>query len=239
MDRFSMRGSGARQILIALSFLAFSACATTANNSSPPPGAQIAEAPDYAKANTTWRYHVVHILYGGGYRSDADNADYQIQIRNGKYGVARIEGGQLIPPPLRGWLHAALPVQKIIEEKEQYFNFPLWVGKKWTGAQLLGRWRDTHCTVIGIETVATPAGTFETYRLERIMVAFAGIYNYYDTEIYYYSPQTRSVVKFDYKREMKDLVGDPKYSLEETASYELLSYEAESKSSEVKNARRD
>lgn len=53
---------------------------------------------------------------------------------------------------------------------------------------------------------------------------FVGIRNLYDTHIYYYSSQTRSVVKYEYKREMKDLVGDVAYGLQETASVELLNY---------------
>jgi hypothetical protein len=50
------------------------------------------------------------------------------------------------------------------------------------------------------------------------------------------TPQTRSIVKYDYKREMKDLVGDVKYGLEETASFELLSYKPQPESSEVRKA---
>ena len=238
VDRLPPLGRpGVRQILALLCLLALSACAATSNNTSPPPDSPLVEAPDYTKANAIWRYHVVHTLHSGGYRSDADNADYEIQVRNGKYGIARLEGGKLVPPPLRGWLHAALPIAKIIEEKEQYFKFPLWVGKKWDGAQLLGRWRDTHCTVTGVETVTTPAGAFEAYRIERLMWFFVGTDNVYDMEVYFYSPQTRSVVKFDYKRETKDLVGDPKYSLEETAAFELLSYKTEPESSEIRSAR--
>jgi hypothetical protein len=115
----------------------------------------------------------------------------------------------------------------LLEAKDQYFNFPLWVGKKWGGAERLGRWRDSHCVVTGIETVTTPAGNFDAYRIERFVLMFVETDNVYDTEVYFYSPQTRSIVKYEYKREMKDLVGDPKYSLEETASFELLSYKGE------------
>jgi hypothetical protein len=218
----------ARKIIALLSLLALSACTATANNTSPPPGAQVVEAPDFDKSGGTWRYRVLHNMFGGGYRSDMDQGEYEIQIVKGQYRRMQLLDGKKTPPKQKGtWLYPALPTTRILESQEQHFKFPLWVGKKWNGWQLLVRWRDTQSTLTGIETVTTPAGTFEAYRIERVMVAFAGIYNYYDTEIYYYSPETRSVIKYDYKREMKDLVGDPKYSLEETASFELLSYKAE------------
>ncbi len=235
MDRPSI--TDARRILaVLICALALSACAASSNQN-PPPGAAVVEAPDYAKEGGTWTYHVVHQMWTGGYRSDMDNGDYVIRIRNGKFGIARLEAGKIVHPPPRSWLHAALPIQKIIEEKEQYYNFPLWIGKEWSGTQRLGRWRDSRCTVTGMEAVTTPAGTFQSFRIERRIVMLVDILNYYDTEIYFYSPQTRSIVKYDYKREMKDLVGDLKYGLEETASFELLSYKAEPESSQVRSAR--
>lgn len=171
---------------------------------------------------------MVHKLFAGGYRSDTENGDFEVQIRNGKYGRYRLEDGKRVTPNnTKTWLYSALPTKTILESKEQHFNFPLWVGKKWNGWELLGRWRDSHCTVTGIETVTTPAGTFETYRIERIVWMFVDILNIYDTEVYFYSAETRSVVKYEYKRELKDLVGDVAYGLQETAVVELLRYKAE------------
>jgi|GEM_PF-2209068 len=212
-----------------------SACAASSNQS-PPPGAAVVEAPDFNKQGGTWTYRVVHNMASGGYRSDMDYGDIELRIRNGNYQRRRVDGDKR-PLGSATWLYAALPTPKIIEDKARYFNFPLWIGKEWDGAQFIThRWRDAHSTVTGIETVVTPGGTFEAYRIERKMVTFAGILNYYGTEVYFYSPQTRSIVKFDFKLEMKDLVGDAQYGLQETASFELLSYKPGPESSEVKKA---
>jgi hypothetical protein len=212
-----------------------SACAASSIQT-PPPGAAVVEAPDYNKQGGTWTYRAIHNMATGGYRSDMDYGDIEIRMSNGKYGRRRIDGDKR-PLGSSSWLYAALPIPKIIEDKTQYFNFPLWIGKEWDGTQFIThRWRDTHNKVTGIETVVTPGGTFEAYRIERRMVTFAGILNYYGAEVYFYSPQTRSIVKFDSKLEMKDLVGDAQYGLQETASFELLSYKPGSESSEIKKA---
>ncbi|HEY1267361.1 MAG TPA: hypothetical protein VGH16_08905 [Candidatus Binatia bacterium] len=212
--------------------LTLSACAASSNQS-PPPGAAVVEAPDYNKQGGTWTYRVVHKMFSGTSRSDIDYGDYEVRIRNGKYTRRRSDTDRR-PLPSRTWLYSMLPTSTLLESKQQYFNFPLWVGKDWKGWTFLGRWQDSHQTVTGMETVTTPAGTFETYRIERRFVMFVDIRNLYDTEIYYYSSQTRSVVKYEYKREMKDLVGDVAYGLQESASVELLSYKPEPESSTVK-----
>lgn len=179
---------------------------------------------------------MTHKLFSGGYRSDTENGDFEIQIRNGKYLRVRLDGNKRVPVTGATWLAAALPLPAVIQAETQYYNFPLWVGKEWKGWRRLGGWRDSHATVTGIETVTTPAGAFEAYRIERIIWMFVGTDNVYDTHIYFYSPQTRSVLKYDYKREMKDLVGDRIYGLEETASAELLSYKPEAEPSGVKKS---
>ena len=174
-------------------------------------------------------------MYSGGYRSDTQNGDFEVRIRNGKYGVTRIDGSKRVPGQL-GWLKYIIPMPPQLESKMQYFNFPLWIGKEWKGIERLRTWQDSHSIVTGIETVVTPAGTLEAYRLERRMVMFVDIRNLYDTEVYFYSPQARTVVKYDYKREMKDLVGEPQYGLQETVAIELLSFKAEPESSDVRKA---
>jgi hypothetical protein len=221
----------ARHIFIALCVIATgAACSTIPNNSVPPLGTRVVEAPDYNNQGGTWRYRVEHKMFGDGYRSDMDQGEYEIQILKGKYRRARIENGKRVAPPEHTWLHGVLPLTSVLQNTEQYYSFPLWVGKQWNGMERIRRWHDIHCTVTGIEIVTTPAGTFETYRIVREMFFFAGAANYYDTYIYYYSPDTRSIVKYEYKREFKYLVGDPKYGLQETASYELLSYKPEAES---------
>jgi hypothetical protein len=88
-----------------------------------------------------------------------------------------------------------------------------------------------------MEKITTAAGTFDTFRIVREMKALSGEWNYYDTHVYFYSPETRSIVKYEYKREFKDLVGAPEYGLQETASYELLSYKPEPEKKDAKSAK--
>jgi hypothetical protein len=217
-------GRAARRIFIAISVIIAGSCSTIPNNTTPPPGARLVEAPDYNKQGGTWRFRVVHQVHGG-YRSDMDQGEQEIVVRNGQDRRYLIENGKRINPRQKGtWLYGVLPTTKILESKDQYFNFPLWVEKQWNGMEKITRWHDTHCTVTGIEMVTTPAGTFETYRIVREMFFFAGAWNYYDTYVYNYSPDTRSIIKYEYTRKFKDLVGDPEYGLQETAGYELLSY---------------
>jgi hypothetical protein len=228
----------ARRIFIAVCVIAAGSCATISNNTTPPPGARVVEAPDYSKQGGTWRYRVEHKMFGDGYRSDMDYGDTEIEIRNGQYRRYKLEGGKRVPPSQRGtWLYPALASTRVIAAETQYYNFPFWVGKAWKGRQWLAHWDYYDCTVTGMEKITTPAGTFETFRIEREMKALAGEWNYYDTEIYYYSPETRSIVKYDYKREFKDLVGDPKYGLQETAGFELLSYKPEPQPKDAKSAK--
>jgi hypothetical protein len=87
--------------------------------------------------------------------------------------------------------------------EQQYTQFPLAVSKKWAtnyNVQLrgnkmpVGRHADTNVT--GLEEVATPAGKFRAFKIERYDTGGGGrnIGNFVYT--YYYSPETRSLVKY-------------------------------------------
>jgi hypothetical protein len=185
------------------------------------PGKRV-EAPNY-NGGGTWSYHVVHQMLSGGYRSDLLSGDFEISMQNGKRGIVQVGGGNALASEDAYRLQAMIfaPVDR---EVAPYFNFPLWIGKHWVGSQQTlpdRKWRPVHHTVTGIETVATPAGTFSTYRIERSVILFVRAINYYDNEVYFYSPETQSVIKYEYRRTMKDLVGDPQYSPMETIRIEL------------------
>lgn len=94
-----------------------------------------------------------------------------------------------------------------IEDEMQYLQFPLFVGKTWRTSYWAGgmvRWMVT-MNVTRVEDVTTPAGTFRAFLIERRDKGFrsggdagrgdgrlSGRLSY----TYYYSPQTRSIVKF-------------------------------------------
>lgn len=95
----------------------------------------------------------------------------------------------------------------VAEDDEQLVRFPLSAGKDWsdqveTGKARLGKkfgarpvTRPTHSRVVGIEDVATPAGSFRVFKIDRKETrrgrdsASGSVY---------YSPETRSVVKYEY-----------------------------------------
>jgi hypothetical protein len=99
----------------------------------------------------------------------------------------------------------------IPDEEDQLLRFPIAVGKKWDashegdprrpGAHIL---RTTgEATVTGIEEVKTPAGTYRAWKIERYDRGFPGGKNSKPrdyTHIFYYSPETRSIVKYHYEQ---------------------------------------
>ena len=238
MNAFRFLARAAERIVVAVFFIAAGSCSTIANNTTPPPGARVVEAPDYNKQGGTWRYRVEHKMFGDGYRSDMDQGEQELVIRNGKYQRYRIEAGKRkTPESPKTWLYAALATKSVIDAETQFYNFPFWVGKAWKGRRWLGHWVYYDCNITGMEKITVPAGTFDTFRIVREMKALVAEWNYYDTEIYFYSPETRSVVKHEYKREFKDLVGAPEYGLQETAGFELLSYKPDPQVKDAKSAK--
>jgi len=175
-----------------------------------------------------WSYRAVHSMLAGGYRSDLISGDFDIAMRNGSRTIVQVGGGNALASEDGYRLQAMLPVP-IDRDVAPYFDFPLWIGKQWTGSQLTRpdrKWRPVHSAVTGRETVTTAAGTFPAYRIERSALLSVRAINYYDTEVYFYSPETRSVVKYEYRRNMKDLVGDPIYGGQETIEIELRGFKA-------------
>ncbi len=124
------------------------------------------------------------------------NGTYELSIVDGKMKTAVVSGSQKDdldprPPVLLGLLTFG-----------PNLNFPLTVGKQWT--------RDYKGTYIGssktmarkvtyevkaIEQVTTPAGTFRAFKLESD--DRAGPRDYWVTN-YWYSPETRSMVKYQF-----------------------------------------
>jgi hypothetical protein len=184
------------------------------------------QAPLYTSG--AWTYHAEHQTYSGLWKTDLLTGDWQVSLQNGSAKIARLDGRRLSENNEFCPIDVVLPTAEVNSAPPKYFNFPLWVGKDWRGSELLRhRWRSTRSTVTGAESVVTPAGTFNAYRIDRTAWMFVGTANYYVTQSYFYSPQTRSMVKYQCREEYKDLVGDPRYGLLEEATIELINFKAE------------
>lgn len=131
-----------------------------------------------------------------GSTSNALNGTYEISIVDGKMKVASVQGSQkddLDPRP--GALVALLTFGPNL-------SFPLAVGKQWT-RDYKGTYvgsnkpiaRKITYEVKGTEQVTTPAGTFRAIKLESD--DRAGQRDYFTTT-YWYSPDTRSIVKSNF-----------------------------------------
>lgn len=105
----------------------------------------------------------------------------------------------------------------------QYLRFPLVVGQKWTreyrtrapGPSYGLYARRAEHRVVGVEQIATDAGAFRAFKIESELVTSYGGRGVY---IYYYSPETKSVVKFT----VTDT--DPRGSSSATREVELIKF---------------
>lgn len=121
------------------------------------------------------------------------NGTYEVSIFGGKIKTASVTGSQkddLDPRP---------PALLALLTFAPNLNFPLTVGKQWS-RDYKGTYigsskpiaRKVTYEVKGIEQVTTPAGTFRAFKLESD--DRAGGRDYFTTT-YWYSPETRSIVK--------------------------------------------
>ena len=130
--------------------------------------------------------------------------DYQISYASGEAKFLELTGSEKIEMTqnineLQGMLG--------IDQKDkifQYLQFPLVVGQKWTreyqyrgysGTKTVVRRRTASQSVVGIEQITTPAGTFRTFKIESEPIG-AGEGGEVWILRYHYSPETKSIVKF-------------------------------------------
>jgi len=138
---------------------------------------QQAEAPVY-KDGDWWVFRVKGGTNPGEYRVDYKNDKFESDDPN--------------------FLTAALLISvHLSDPQKKWFDFPLVPGKKWsfryqhTGAVSRRlEWRDSEAKVIGPATVETPAGKLNAIEIQRTDFSIAR----FDL-VYFYSPQTKSVVK--------------------------------------------
>ena len=180
-----------------------------------PSSQEQAEAPTY-RAGEFWIFRVKqqNLTY---WTSNVLDGDYEATIGGGRLQIFHLGEEQRVEINRRDPFVYMLPTRAIRQERTQYFEFPLWVGKKWK-ATFLGldgsRWLMSENSISGIEVVSAAIGTFRAFRIERRIFwqenptpgSSEGPKHYF-TFFYYYSPQTRSVVKYSFRDEVLDGIG--------------------------------
>jgi len=195
----------------------FVAVAGAADNAAQ--NSESADAPVY-KPGETWTYRAVEKLPGGSSKSNLLSGDYELSIGQGgrmrAFAVAQ-ERRFLVAQPRN--LIYMLPTAQVIRQSRQYFYFPMAVGKSWAAKGNSKTTADAEINVTGVETVTTTAGSFQAFRIERQLYIGKKLKKQYFTEIYYYSPETRSVVKYHFQHERYDFMGAPEVA---TMDIELI-----------------
>jgi hypothetical protein len=148
----------------------------------------------------TWQFNVTRKGGGIAVSTDITEGLYELVFSQGKVKVYQMSGSQkaemAIQPDGPG---QGLMSMVAKSEELQDLKFPLSAGQKWTyeyertppGARRSQR-RSVEVTVVGLEQINTPAGTFRAYKL--VGNASWGK-NAGSTTTFFFSPETRSVVK--------------------------------------------
>ena len=163
-----------------------------------------APAPSF-KDGDTWQFNISR--KGQIAQSTEQNEGmYELTVTQGVVKLYEVNGGQKNEKPVQ----PDGPTQNLLRligksDQQPDLKFPLSVGQKWTyeyetrpvSAKFNQR-RSAEVTVVGMEQVTTPAGSFKGYKLiksERWSVGsrLGGTTNM--TTTYFYSPETRSTVK--------------------------------------------
>jgi hypothetical protein len=138
--------------------------------------------------------------------TQALGGEYEVFYTKEKFLVRRPGGTETVPNTAE--IKRMIP----FDDERHYLQFPLAVGKKWSAhyeVQLRGASKEAErtaeTTVSGMEEIVTPAGKFRAFKIERYDTGGGGrkggTGNFVYT--YYYSPETRSVVKYHYEAENK------------------------------------
>jgi hypothetical protein len=142
--------------------------------------------------------------------TEQNNGMYELSITQGVVKVYEVNGNQkneiAIQPdgPTQGLLRL---IGKSDQQERPVVKFPLSVGEKWTyqyettppGLPRAQR-RHVEVNVTGMEQVTTPVGSFKAYKLIRneswsMTGRYGGSGRGGSTTTYFYSPETRSIVK--------------------------------------------
>lgn len=162
-----------------------------------------APAPSF-KEGDTWQFNIIPkgML---GKSTEQNEGIYELTVTQGVVKLYDVNGGQKNEIPIQ----PDGPTQVLLtlvgkSDQRQDLKFPLSVGQKWTykyETRLPNTKFNTHRSaevdVVGMEQVTTPAGSCKAYKLIKNESAstgrFGGTSNI--TTTYFYSPETRSIVK--------------------------------------------
>lgn len=172
---------------------------------------QEAPAPVYQNGES-WTFRVVEKLLTQSTRGL--DGDYEVIHKGGKFIVRLAEGEK---PETQQDLVILRRLMFLPEDNLQFLQFPLSVGKKWSTSHEVNIRavqapirRNVETSVTGTQEVSTAAGTFRAFKIERLDTGnipaprkAAGLQSRWNY-IYYYSPQTRSIVKFSFENETGD-----------------------------------
>ena len=161
-----------------------------------------AEAPTY-DAGEVWVFKVERSLpkQNSSTRDEIQTGgEFVVRPRMGRVEVFRLTEGKQLPVSRPKVLPLMLATPGLLRNEQKFYDFPLFVGKKWEG-KIPGSFRVSLNEVTGLETITTPAGTFQVYKIERIIaqevMRSGDAKRWWFTS--YYSPQTRSLVKLNYE----------------------------------------
>jgi hypothetical protein len=146
-----------------------------------------------------WQFKAVEQSVGGISRSNPFDGIYEVLYVQGNFKTFQMTNNGREPTNrvARGPLLALVGQNPVVQD----LKFPFSVGQKWEYKfefTMIGAHKPflqtVEMSVTGVEQVATPAGNFRAFKLEKEETSRNGLHPWVGT--YYYSPDTKSVVKY-------------------------------------------
>jgi hypothetical protein len=211
-----------RRLLLAICFLC--GCAAEQSNFREVAEPNDAVSAPVFKEGDSWRFRVSEESEEPLTRTDAIHGDYELFYSGGKFALSKLADGrksEVYVYPDQNLVDVEFTAAEFLsmlnhQRVWEFIQFPLYVGKQWkTGYRALGKDDMTllfsisaQTRVTGIEQVATPAGNLAAFKIERESYLSATLgrgvphqVNMWHHYIYYYSPETRTIVKYNSLRE--------------------------------------
>src|SRR5262245_49334492 len=158
------------------------------------------------KDGDTWQFNIFRKGQIGT-STEVNEGMYEVSVTQGVVKLYQVDGGQKIEKTIEpdGPTQTFVRLIGQSETQRPTLKFPLSVGQTWTyqyetrppGSKFNQR-RSAEVSVVGMEQVTTPAGSFKAYKLIRSESASSGSLvggTSNVTTTYFYSPETRSIVK--------------------------------------------
>jgi hypothetical protein len=154
------------------------------------------------KEGDNWQFNISRKGQVGS-STDQNEGMYEISVAQGVVKLYEVNGSQKNEIPIE----SEGPTQGLLRlvgksDLRPELKFPLAVGQKWsyeyeTRGGRRGQRRSAEVNVVGMEQVTIPAGTFKAYKLVRSESWSTGPSGTRggNTTTYFYSPETRSIVK--------------------------------------------